>query len=186
MKKLIVAVMLIITVDAAIAQPVLSFPCEFIDFTLDDNYFTTNGIYRFSNNSDHSVNTTILFPFPVNTSFIDSIHIMNLENAEKIVYKKRKQDIVFSLHLLPKDTVNINIIYRQPASRVNIYRLSTTQYWGSPLKSAAYTLTTNKDQRILSFSIEPDSSVTGSEKKVYYWNKADFYPQTDFEIMIDL
>ncbi|MBN1416438.1 MAG: DUF4424 family protein [Bacteroidales bacterium] len=185
MRKFFFACLLIFAFVFADAQQSLSFYSEYIDFSIDGKYFSVNGIYRFCNNSGKPVNNTILFPFAVGVSFIDSISIKNLENFKKITYRKRERDLVFPLSVTPYDSVDINVFYRQPVSRVNSYVLRTTQSWGTPLRKAAYTLTTDKDQRILSFSIEPDSSAFNSENRIYYWNKVDFNPRTDFEIVID-
>ncbi|MDD4199399.1 MAG: hypothetical protein PHZ12_08355, partial [Paludibacter sp.] len=45
------------------AQNQVSFYEEYIDFTLDSNYFCINGIYSFCNVSDRAVNQNIIFPF---------------------------------------------------------------------------------------------------------------------------
>jgi hypothetical protein len=53
------------------------------------------------------------------------------------------------------------------------------------LEKAVYTLTTSKNLKIDSFSIEPDSSKTDSEQKTYFWEKINFTPQSDFEIILN-
>jgi hypothetical protein len=88
--------------------------------------------------------------------------------------------------MLPrKDTVDINIFFRQKISIVNKYIITSTQTWGKALDKAVYTLTTEKNLRIKSFSYSYDSVREVKDKKLYIWGKHDFMPKFDFEITID-
>jgi hypothetical protein len=87
--------------------------------------------------------------------------------------------------LLPKDTVDVNIFYRQKISTVNKYIITSTQSWGKPLETAVYTLTTDKNLKIKSFTYVPDSIRDTVNKRLYIWKKQHFMPKIDFEITID-
>jgi len=178
-------VTLLISILQIEAQKHVSFSSEYIDFKIDDNYFSINGIYVFENNTGKHIHTDISFPFPVKTSLIDSIRIINMKNMQLVPYRKYEQNIIFNLSLSPFDTSEMNIYYRQPLAGKNSYILRSTKSWGTPLEKAVYTLTVIKNIKIISFSVEPDSSKTNSSDNTYYWTKFNYEPQSDFEIVMD-
>jgi len=167
------------------AQNHVSFFEEHIDFALDTDYFIINGIYSFHNDVDKDVNQQIIFPFADKTATIDSIRIINLSTGRNIHYDKLENSVLFNFILPGKDTVDINIFYRQKISTLNKYIITSTQAWGKPLYKAVYTLTTEKNLRIKSFSYPYDSVREVKNKKLYSWEKYDFMPKFDFEITID-
>lgn len=167
------------------AQSSVSFFEEHIDFSIDSQYFNVNGIYSFYNISDQIVNQDILFPFAVKTTLIDSIRIINLNNLEKIQFKCLENAIYFHLTHSPKDTLDINIFYRQKVAAKNTYIITTTQIWGKPLDKAIYRLTSPQTMPIQSFSYIPDSMKIVDDKNVFFWDKYHFAPQIDFDIKLD-
>ena len=81
----------------------------------------------------------------------------------------------------PADTVYINIAYTQTLLKNNVYILRSTKSWGKPLQKAQYALTVHD-----SLSIESISYPTDSQKdNVYYWEKQNFLPSKDFEVMLN-
>lgn len=167
------------------AQNHVSFFEEHIDFTLDRDYFIINGIYSFSNETESEVSQQILFPFADKTFTIDSIRIVNLSTGRKIQFNRLENSVLFNFMLPPKDTVDVNIFYRQKISTVNKYIITSTQSWGKPLETATYTLTTEKNLKIKSFTYVPDSIRKTVNKRLYIWEKQHFMPKIDFEITID-
>jgi hypothetical protein len=167
------------------AQNHVSFFEEHIDFALDTDYFIINGIYSFHNDTEKDINQQITFPFADKTAMIDSIRIINLSTNSKIKFTRLENSVLFNFILPSKDTVDINIFYRQKISIVNKYIITSTQTWGKPLDTAVYTLTTEKDLKIKSFSYSYDSVREVKDKKLYIWEKYDFMPKFDFEITID-
>ena len=155
------------------------------DFTLDKSYFIINGIYSFHNNAEREVNQQIIFPFADKTATIDSIRIINLSTNRKIKFSRMENSILFNFTLPPKDTVDVNIFYRQKISTVNKYIITSTQTWSKPLDTAVYTLTTEKKLRINSFSYTPDFTEEINNKRLYIWKKQHFMPKIDFEIKIN-
>lgn len=167
------------------AKNQVSFFEEHIDFSLDMSYFIINGIYSFHNETENDVNQQIVFPFADKTVIIDSIRIINLTTGRNIQFKKMENSVLFNFTLSPKDTVDVNIFYRQKISITNKYIITSTQSWGKPLEKAVYTLTTEKNLRIKSFSYLPDSVIDVNDKKLYTWEKHNFLPKYEFEITID-
>ena len=166
-------------------QNLVSFFEEHIDFILDANYFIVNGIYSFHNESNKVINQQILFPFADNTTTIDSIRIINLNTNRKVAFNRLEKSVQFSFSLPPNDTVDVNIFYRQKKSYQNKYIITSTQSWGKPLKTAVYTLTTEKELKIKSFTYQPDTLKNINNKKIYFWHKTEFMPQKDFEITLN-
>jgi hypothetical protein len=168
-----------------IAQKKVSFIREYIDFALDTNYFSINGIYSFTNNSDSIWRPDIYYPFAVAVHSIDSIRVIDINGHTDIKYNKAKQGIFLQLTVNPCDTVDINIFYRQRARRVNTYILTTTKYWKKPLEIANYSLTVACPLKEITFSFPPDSCKNFSCSSVYYWNKIQFLPETDFSVTME-
>jgi len=167
------------------AQNHVSFFEEHIDFVFNADYFIINGIYSFHNDAERDVNQQIIFPFSDKTATIDSIRIINLTTGRNIRFNRLENSVLFNFMLPRNDTVDINIFYRQKISIVNKYIITSTQTWGKPLETAVYTLTTEKNLKIKSFSHSYDSAREVKDRKLYIWEKHDFMPKFDFEITVD-
>ncbi|HYX08303.1 MAG TPA: hypothetical protein VE912_16345 [Bacteroidales bacterium] len=186
MRKILLSVFLLtVCLWQAHAQQPLTFNDEAIDFGIDQKYFTINGIYTFVNNTSETHSSNILYPFPVATTLIDSIRILNINTVQPLAYRKRTNGIVFSITISPEDTLQINIFYRQPTDTVNTYLLTSTKTWDVPLKKAVYTLTADKTVSLKSFSITPDSSETRENKQTWFWHKINYMPENEFKVYID-
>jgi hypothetical protein len=168
------------------AQNHVSFFEEHIDFAFDTEYFIINGIYSFHNDTETDVNQQITFPFADKTATIDSIRIINLSTGRIIRFNRLENSVLFNFRISPRDTVDVNIFYRQKISTVNKYIITSTQTWGKPLEKAVYTLTSDKKLKIKSFSYTPDSIGEMNDKRLYFWKKKQFMPKFDFEIEIDI
>lgn len=167
------------------AQTKISFFEEHIDFSLENNYFTINGIFSFSNKNNMPQTQQIIFPFANETNSIDSIRVINLNTLSNLDFIKLKSSVVFKITVPANDTVDLNIFYRQKKSTTNKYIITSTQSWGKPLNKAVYSLSTEKELNIKSFTYQPDTIKTINDKKLYLWNKTDFMPKNDFEIIIN-
>lgn len=185
MRILLLSGLFFLMLGSVDAQIPVAFPSEYIDFKIDSSYFSINGVYTFQNKTGKNVYFNIEFPFGVNTSLIDSIRVVNLKNLQPVHFKTNQQNISFYLNLLPHDTVQYNIFYRQQLAKVNTYILTTTKSWGLPLDNAVYSLTVHKNIKIKSISMEPDSSKYDLNNITYYWRKQNFTPQADFEVIIE-
>lgn len=162
------------------AQGGLRFIGEKIDFTIDENVFTVNGIYYFSNSSENTIKQNILFPFSQNADSLKVKRVFNLSTFENINFQKTDNAISFQIIVMPKDTAMINIAYSQKTGRENTYILKSTQTWGQALANADYSLTVNTSVQIENLSLKPDTLI----KNTYLWNKHNFYPTEDFTIWI--
>jgi len=185
-RKILICFLILISVpvDLIAQNPVLFFE-EHIDFKLDNNFFSINGIYSFYNNSNDIVTQQIIFPFAVKTKSVDSIKIIDLNRGMLVPYSLMMDAVSFSLTILPKDTLDVNIFYRQKTSGKNTYILTTTQAWGNPLDKAFYTLNVPRELTINSFSYTPDSVKVVEKNSLYKWEKNNFLPEIDFDIIID-
>jgi len=163
-----------------LAQNPLQFIREKIDFDINKQRFSIDGIYYFLNDNDKEKRQTILFPFSEKSDSLIVKRVYNLTYSEHIEYKLLKNAIVFEFNILPRDTVKINIAYSQKAMKENDYILKSTRTWKEALKQADYSLTFDKSIQIESFSLKPDSLKNG----VYYWTEKDFYPNDDFIVRI--
>ena len=179
MNRLVLIVFFLIPLSLS-AQQKLEFIEEKIDFAINSERFTINGIYYFVNNSTQEIKQTILFPFSKNTNSLTIKRIFNLSYAENLSYQKLENAVIFKLFVLPKDTVKINIAYSQNTVKENIYILESTQTWGQALKKADYSLTFDTSVQIDSLSLKPNYL----ENNVYYWKKRNFYPNENFKVLI--
>jgi hypothetical protein len=179
MSRLIFILFFVIPINL-FAQQKLEFIGERIDFAINSDRFSVNGIYYFSNNSGQEIRQTILFPFSKNTDSIAVKRVYNLTYSENLSFQELDNAVVFKVLVLPKDTVKVNIAYSHNTVKENIYILESTKTWGKALKRADYSLTFDTSVQIDSLSLKPDSLTNN----VYYWNKKDFYPNENFKVWI--
>lgn len=187
MKKYIVIITIVFLGTTFIikAQRKVLFFQEYIDFSIDGNYFSINGIFSFKNNNNQDINQQIIFPFGNESTEIDSIRIVNLHSGRQIYFDRKGNFIRFPVYFPANDTVDVNIFYRQKTSVKNKYIITSTQFWRNPLEKAVYTLTVEQNINIKSFSYLPDSIKEIDDKKLYIWEKHSFMPKEDFEITLD-
>lgn len=162
------------------AQQSLQFFGEKLDFSIDQNRFSVNGIFYFANNTGEVIRKSILFPFSKNSDSLTVKRIYNLTYRERIAYQKLNNAIAFQIIVLPSDTVKLNIAYSQSTDKENVYILESTKTWGQKLKWADYSLIVDNSVQIDSVSLKSDSI----NNDVYYWTKKNFYPEKNFRIWI--
>ena len=179
MSRLAIILFIVIPINLW-SQQKIEFIEERIDFVINSDQFSVNGIYYFLNTSEQNINQTILFPFSKNTDNIAVKRVFNLTYSENLSFQKFEDAIAFKIFVLPKDTIKINIAYSQNTVRENIYILESTQAWGKALNEAHYSLTFDKSVHIDSLSLKPDSLCDNT----YYWKRKDFYPNENFKVYI--
>jgi len=182
LRATILGIILLIGNSPIKAQEKISFFEEHIDFELDSVYFSINGIYSFCNSMDKEVYQRIVFPFAVETTQIDSVNVINLNDLNGIQFQHLKKAIVFLVNMAPHDTVDVNIFYRQKVTETNIYILTSTQLWKQPLNKAVYTLTTSLPVDEKKFSYPFTSKEIINDKILYRWEKTQFMPDKEFEV----
>lgn len=163
------------------AQRELSFVEEYIDFTVASSGFETNGVYLFVNNTDKELHRGIRFPFAVSTDSIEVVQVYNLSYQKKIRFDVLHKGIMFAVNIQPRDTILVNINYRQTLSKRNVYILRSTEAWGEPLQTAKYSLTIEDGLKVEALSYPADDFSEG----VYRWEKHDFMPDKDFEVVLE-
>jgi hypothetical protein len=166
------------------SQEKISFFEEYIDFDLDSVYFSVNGIYSFFNPMDKEINQLIVFPFAVETLQIDSICITSLNNLSPITFRRLEKAITFNVKMPPRDTVDVNIFYKQKTAEKNTYIITSTQSWKQALKRAIYTLTTSLPVNEIEFSYPFTSKEIINDKILYRWEKKEFMPEKEFEVSV--
>ena len=180
MNRFLLLLLLVLPVFVS-AQSNLRFLKENIDFTINNDVFTVNGVYTFVNDGDKVLNPQVIFPFSENADSVCVKRVYNINNGNEINFHLGKNSVTFRLVLMEYDTVAFNVYYTQKTNNNNIYILTSTQYWKRPLKNAKYALLVENDITIEGFSYTPDS-VSGNK---YFWNKSDFFPDEDFKVLID-
>ncbi|MCX6249565.1 MAG: hypothetical protein NTX61_02325 [Bacteroidetes bacterium] len=159
----------------------VSFVEEYIEFRLDGSEFTVNGLYVFVNNANAASSTNIFYPFPVAVSAIDSVFIFDNSAGKFLEFSKGKNGVNFNLQVPSRDTLKLNIFYRQKDIKDSVrYILTTTRYWGKPLVEALYTFELRKSRKINSFSYDPDRASVSGDWIKYSWRKQHFMPDRDF------
>ncbi len=166
------------------AQLGLTFPVEYIDFTLDSASFSVNGKYTFVHDAKVPSQHRITFPFPINTADIFDISIINITKSTPVAYTRKADFIQFDLLFEPKDTLEICVSYKQKTRKINTYILKSTRFWNAALQIAKYTLTVKPPIGIAHFSYKPDRAVKKGDVTVYYWSKKRFNPKEDFIVTL--
>jgi hypothetical protein len=162
----------------------IEFYKEELAFSIDSACFSVNGDYYFRNQTNSFLDTRIFFPVDgtQGPKAIDTILIYDISEPMHPLLVEVKDSIAsFSLSFVPFSEKCVKIYYRQHHDGTRArYILLTTRMWQKPLESAKYSLITNKNIIISSFSITPDQSEAFGETRLYYWNRKQFMPEKDF------
>ena len=155
---------------------------EDITFRLNKSQFNVEGYYWFANNSEKAIASNLFYPFPnYSGEKIDSIRLFNITSGEYVNYNfEDSHGISFNLNILPKDTVLLQIGYRQEIkSDRALYILRSTKVWGKPLVFAEYKLIISDSFLIKSFSYPPDKTYEIQNQKIFLWRMKNFMPGKD-------
>lgn len=164
------------------AQASLKFVEEYIDFKLDEQFFEINGVFLFHNPQESRIRTRIEFPFATEADSLKAIRVFDLNKNERLKYTAKGKSIYFIIEIEAKDTLSINIAYKQPAKAENVYIITSTQAWGKPLEKAKYSLKTAENRSVKNFSYNPDYR---TPEGIYIWEKTGFMPEKDFIVTTD-
>jgi len=170
----------------AIAQNKIEFVSEDITFEIRDDTFFVNGTYYFKNIADSCTKTTISYPFPQDKylEYAEKFELYTDTNTTKYsIIDISKERIVFVSEHCNYNLFFFNIKYRQKLLKDSAkYILTTTRNWKKALQIAEYKLIIPNDMEITFFSYPPDSELLYKDKKIYIWQKPNFYPDNDFLI----
>jgi hypothetical protein len=163
---------------------------EEISFGIDSVFFSVNGDYYFRNTSDQTRNYVIAYPVRSNNTPkpIDTIMVFDQDYPAQLLQVEIRDTLAtFAITLSPHSVKSIKVFYRQRHNqREARYILLTTNFWEKPFEKADYSLAVRKNIRIDDFSIKPDSRVDFGETEIFYWNRENFMPETDFEVKFTL
>jgi hypothetical protein len=161
----------------------ISFYKEDITFTLDSARFTVDAYYWFTNCSNMNYEKVIYYPFSNSSEKepIDSIEIVNISrNSIPKIRNQNKRGFQFLVGIAARDTEVYHIKYIQKITNDSaIYILISTQQWNKPLDHAEYKLIVDKQIKLTKFSYKPDKVYNIDDKKIYYWKRSNFMPQSD-------
>jgi hypothetical protein len=159
----------------------VAFVEEYLEFKLQGDAFTVNGLYLFVNHSELPVMKQITYPFPVSVRNIDSVSVFNTNTGHFMDLTKVEKGILFTTDIPSGDTLRLNIFYRQRGITDSVhYILTTTKNWGSPLHRAEYTFEADGGREVRDFSYPPDKSARHGNNTRYYWKRSNFMPDRDF------
>jgi len=178
-------IILLIGILPVQAQEKISFFEEHIDFELDSAYFSINGIYSFFNPTDREINQRIVFPVAVEMNQVDSVNIINLSDMHRMQFQRLKSAFTFFINMPPRDTVDVNIFYRQKTAEKNTYIITSTQAWKQPLKKAVYTLITSLPADEKNFAYPFVSKEVINDKTLYRWEETNFMPDKEFDVVLE-
>ena len=165
------------------SQDNLKFDEEYLTFELSRNLFQVSGVYLFSAND--SIERVILYPFPVERVYGKAfdIHVKDVKTGKDLPFITAKDSSGIRFRTKVSCSSQLLIGYSQvlESNRAK-YILTTTQNWNKPLKFADYKLVVDSGIDITSCSMEPQKKIVQGGKTVYFWQKKDFMPTTDFEV----
>ncbi len=182
-RLILLVVSLLPTVFSVRAQSQLHFDEEYLTFELHRQEFRVSGVYLFS--STDSSEHTILYPFPVDTLFGEAydIQVRDVKSGKNLPIEMEKDKSGIRFQILVAGSVQLQIGYAQALkSNRAKYILTTTQNWGRPLHVANYTLVVDANLEMLKFPMMYQKKMLQGSKILYFWQKTDFMPTTDFEV----
>jgi hypothetical protein len=161
----------------------LSFFKEDITFTLDRNYFTVDGFYWFTNQSNKKCENIIYYPFGNSSGNekVDSVEIYDIsKNITPKIINRSINGFTFLLQIAGKDTAVYHIKYIQTIAGDSVkYILTSTQEWNKALDQAEYKLVVDTKTKLYGFSNKPDKVYNIEDKKIYFWKRINFMPTSD-------
>ncbi len=186
MRKVYLTVVLSVVLNLLQAGQI-SFIREDIDFTLKENAFYIDGIYFFRNNTDEYVKTTMFYPYPKDSTYLepDSIFAYCCEDSSNALVKNDNHGSYFTVMIPPESVVSYNVGYKQPFLGNHVeYILLTTKKWKEEFEEVTYKLKVQSDITIDNFAYKPDSESASGNYRYYLWSKKNFMPDRNFKLQI--
>jgi len=165
------------------SQDNLKFDEEYLTFELSRHLFQVSGVYLFSAND--SIEHLIYYPFPVDRIYGKAfdIFVKDVKTGKDLLFSTAKDSSGIRFRTKVAGSSQLQIGYSQvlESNRAK-YILTTTQNWNKPLKIADYKLVVDSGIVIISFTMEPQKKIVQGGKIIYFWQKKEFMPVTDFEV----
>jgi hypothetical protein len=164
----------------------IAFETEQLFFELSDSLMIFDGVFTFSNLSAMAESRDIFFPIIVDSdqAFYDSLSVTSAEMEYPMRVIKQKGGFWFRLEMEERSIDTINIRYQQKLNSPRAkYILLSANSWPRSLSYAEYTVSLDKDKKIIHypFEIQEEASIQG-DKQIYSWKFYEFSPTRDFFI----
>jgi hypothetical protein len=163
----------------------LRFYKEDIVFQLNRDTFEVSGDYFFKNDTAANINRSIFYPIYTDSliTTFESVSVYDYQLNQFIKFTKSNAGIFFNIKILANSSTKIKISYKQKLyGDYAVYILTSTKTWGKPLELANYSLISNSNLKIKTFSLKPDKEIKFNNKYIYIWSRKVFFPEKDFLI----
>jgi hypothetical protein len=161
----------------------ITFEKEDITFEIKDRLFSVNGIYYF--HSEARDTFVVMFPFPIDSIYSrpHNLRVGYPDTGEAISYQAANDSSSIVFQTIADRNRPIQIEYQQTLkTKKASYILLSANTWQKALKQADYKLVADTNIIIKYLSLKPDKMIFLYGKNIYLWHKADFIPQTDFNV----
>ncbi|MDH6354978.1 hypothetical protein M2132_001315 [Dysgonomonas sp. PH5-45] len=179
MKNVFISLLLLVCSSLGLrAAP--AFVEEYVDFTLNATTFTVNGTYVYKNSSERPVNIGISYSFSAKIKNVIIDKVYSITDQKSLKYRVKGNKIYVDFTIPANESMAINLVYRQPKQKVNVYYSTAAQKWKVPLQKVKYSLRLEDDLKIEALSLAPDVE----SENLFLWNMYDFMPEEDFQIVL--
>lgn len=168
------------------SQIPLAFEKEDLTFEIMEDVFVVSGLYYFHSEPQEQVH--LRYPFPTDSIYgkAFNINVQYANSGEPIEFFMSSDSSYIAFPVVADREKPVLIGYHQQLKANEArYILTTTQSWKQALKQAHFKLLTSPELVIKSFSYPPDVTTIIGENKLYLWQKENFMPDRDFEILFE-
>jgi len=154
------------------------FTAEKLTFTVSAKTVELTGSYFFTNRTGQSVKMPVVYPFCVNDqqAFPDSVAV-HLADGSPLTFRRRDDNLLFSVPLAEKGRTEVIIFFRQPVSQSQFeYILTSTHSWSKSLESADFLIQVPLTQNLTNLSFPYERIDTTGNFQVFHLHFEDFYP----------
>ncbi len=140
------------------------------------------GTYFFENTDSLSHTTSIYYPFPVDSILAYPHFIELIRSSGKLdtTFAKVTKGIRWRMTVGAGETDSIVVTYMQKTTTAQgRYILTTTKFWGKPLKDATFTVAVPDGITLAFWSFTSDTVFTRNDALVYSTRRSDFLPGED-------
>ena len=161
-----------------------------LDFVKENIYITlvlpdtmcVKGEYFFASTDGSAIQTSVVYPFPVDSSinFPHSIHVS--DKAGTVVFQSHQDQamVLIPVSIAKNGTGKTTVVYRQRLNKnTGRYILTTTQTWQKPLGKSNYSVTMPAGATLTFLSYESDTVCEKKGAVVYSFSKSNFMPAKD-------
>jgi len=168
-------------------HPPIHFWREHVRVEPSDGRTRVVGVYYFRNLSDEPVETSILYPFPVDRYHMPPFKVRAWQERNGVFqpmgFTRGDAFIRWKTRFAPHEEKVVRVEYVQEIKRnYAIYIVSTTRQWQRPIEVAEFEFWIPRDLRDATLSFEPDRIDTVGDTIVYFVRETDFFPEEDLTV----